>query len=234
MASDTLGFAAIGGQTELSSMFQAIMDGLRAQLVAHANVFAGQGSGQAVLTVKLRDGGEPVTKPFTFKSDRDYNAPLPPPTVNAGDLLYQAKDNSYLFNLSVGNPQSVDKLNVDIEETDGGTTVVNDLQINLEGREPPLQTSFSAEDFKAGTKYTIKIQAIDFDGILFEFPGDNSPCSRTNKTILACKEFTYPGQEIQGCEFEIQSHREDYDRRVFVFDLAMPAFCCLLYTSRCV
>ena len=70
MAGDTLGFSAIGGQTELSSMFQAIMDGLRAQLVAHANVFAGQGLGQAVLTVKLRDGGEFVTQPFGFMSDQ--------------------------------------------------------------------------------------------------------------------------------------------------------------------
>ena len=85
MAGDTLGFAAVGGQTELSSMFQAIMDGLRAQLVAHANVFADQGLGQAVLTVKLRDGSKSVTKPFGFTSTKDYNAPLPPAAVRIAE-----------------------------------------------------------------------------------------------------------------------------------------------------
>lgn len=225
MADDTLAFSVIGRQTELSAMFQEIMDGLNAQLVAHANVYPQQGLGQALLAVKPRDANRFFTNTFNFLSDRDYNAPPPPAVVRITELLYQPPDDSYLLTLSVGNPQSVDRLILNVEETDGGKTVVNNVQINLEGREV-LQTDFDADQLlKAGKKYTLKIQAVDSNDLYLEVPGDSSSCSRDDKTILACKEFTHEPPIAPGCEFEIQSVTPDYAQKVFVFDLSMPALC---------
>ena len=51
MAVNSGGFSVTGGETNLQSMFQEIMDGLNAQLVASANVFARKGNNQAALTV---------------------------------------------------------------------------------------------------------------------------------------------------------------------------------------
>ena len=77
-------------------------------------------------------------------------------------LLYQQQDNSYDLTLSVGNPQSVDRLILNVEETDGGKTVGDNVEINLEGSEV-LKTDFDANLLKAGKKYTLKIQAVELE-----------------------------------------------------------------------
>lgn len=224
LADATSAFSAIGGQTELSAMFQAIMEGLNAQLVAYAQVYPNQGLGQAVLAVKPRDVDASVTTMFNFLSDKDYSAPLPPAAVRISQVLYQPQDNTYQLAISLANPQSIDQLILNVEETEGGKTAVTNLHINLNGRDA-IQTDFSAQNLQAGENYTIKVQAIDADGYLLEASSDDTSCPRGDKTYLACKAFAHDPPVAPGCEFVIQSVAPDYQRGVFVFDLAMQAQC---------
>ena len=224
MADSTLGFSAIGGQTELSAMFQTIMDGLNAQLMARAAVSPQQGLGEALLAIKSRNKDAFVSTMFNFLSDKNYNAPLPPAPVRIMELLYQTQDNTYLLTMSVGNPQSVDRLLLNVEELDGGKIVFNNVVINLEGREV-LQVDFAGEMLKDGQNYRITIQAVDSSDVYLEGPSQDPFCSRDDKTILGCKEFTHEAPLVPGCEFVIRAFSPDYARKVFVFDLAMPAFC---------
>ncbi len=224
LADATNAFSAIGGQTELSAMFQAIMEGLNAQLVAYAQVFPSQGLGQAVLAVKPRDAGVFVTTMFNFESDKDYSAPLPPAAVSISQVRYLPQDNMYQLAISLANPQSIDRLIINVEETEGGKNVVTDLQINLDGRDA-LQTDFSARDLQAGKTYTVKIKAVDANDYVLEASSDDTSCPRGDRTFLACKEFKHEPPETPGCAFAIQSVSPDYARGVFVFDLAMPAQC---------
>lgn len=224
LADATNAFSAIGGETELGAMFQAIMEGLNAQLVARAQVHPRQGLGQAVLAVKPRDVDAFLTTMFTFESDKDYSAPLPPASMSISQIRYLPQDNMYQLALSLANPQAIDRLIINVDETDGGKNVVTDLQINLEGRDA-LQTDFSAEDLQAGRSYTIKIKAVDASDFVLEASSDNTSCPRGDKTFLACKEFKHEPPETPGCAFAIQSMSSDYARGVFVFDLAMPVQC---------
>lgn len=224
MAEATSAFSAIGGQAELDAMFQAIMDGLNAQRVARANIFPSQGLGQAVLAVKPRDMGIPVTTMFNFISDKNYQAPLPPPAVRISQLVYQAQDNTYLLALSLVNPQAIDRLVFSIEETEGGKTVPLDLEINRGDRDV-VQIDFSARDLEANKTYTLKVQAVDTGEFLLETATDSPSCPKGDKTYLACKEFKHEPPVAPGCDFIIQSVTPDYAAGEFVFDLVMPAFC---------
>jgi uncharacterized protein YegL len=224
LADATRAFSAIGGQTELSAMFQAIMEGLNAQLVARAQVYPNQGLGQAVLAVKPRDVDAFVTTMFNFESDKDYSAPLPPAAVSISQVRYLPQDNMYQLAISLANPQSIDRLIINVEETEGGKNVVTDLQINLDGRDA-LQTDFSARDLQAGKTYTVKIKAVDANDYVLEASSDDTSCPKGDRTFLACKEFKHEPPETPGCAFAIQSVSPDYARGVFVFDLAMPAQC---------
>ncbi len=224
MAEETRAFSVIGSQTELGAMFQTIMDGLNAQLVARANIFPSQGLGQAVLAVKPRDVNAFVTTMFNFISDRNYQAPLPPPAVRDPQLVYQAQDNTYLLTLSLVNPQAIDRLVLSIEETEGGKAVPINPEINRGDRDV-IQIDFPAHMLQAGKTYTIKVKAVDAKGDVIETMTDNSSCPKGDKISLACKEFKHEPPVAPGCEFTIQSMTPDYAAGVFVFDLVMPAFC---------
>lgn len=224
MAEATSAFSVIGGQTELGAMFQGIMDGLNAQRVARANIFPSQGLGQAVLAVKPRDVNAFVTTMFNFVSDKNYQAPLPPPAVRISQLVYQAQDNTYRLALSLVNPQAIDRLVFSIEETEGGKTVPLDLEINR-GDSDVIQTDFPARGLDAGKTYTLKVQAIDAGDFLLEAATDSPSCPKGDRTYLACKEFKHEPPVAPGCEFTIQSVTPDYAAGVFVFDLVMPEFC---------
>lgn len=223
MAGATSAFAAIGGQTELDDLFQTIMDGLNAQLVARAQVYPRAGLGQAVLAVRPRDLNLFATTMFNFQSDRSYAEPLPPVTVRINQLDFQPAAASYLLQVAVGNPQSADRLILGVEETEGGKTVVKNLEINLNQRDL-LQTDLPAGNLLPGRKYTIKIQAVDANDQFLTRPAEVQGCS-DDPTVLGCKEFTHEPPVAPGCEFAVQSVESDYSRQVFHFDLVMPAQC---------
>ena len=223
MAGATGGFSAIGGQTELEDLFQTIMDGLNAQLVARAQVYPKAGLGQAVLAVRPRDLNLFATTMFNFQSDRDYAEPLPPVTVRVNEVNFQPTDNSYLLELGVSNPQSADRLILSVEETDGGKTVLKNVEINLNKRDL-LQTEMPADALLAGRKYTIKIQAVDANDKFLTLPQGAKGCS-DDPTVLGCKEFTHEPPVSPGCEFSVQSVISDYDQQALHFDLVMPKQC---------
>lgn len=223
IASATRGFAVTGGQTDLEDMFQAIMDGLNAQLVARAVVYPRQGTGQAVLAVRPHDLNAFVTTMFNFRSDKDYAEPLPPVAVRVTELTFLPDNNTYQVGLGVGNPQSADRLIVSIEETEGGKTVLKGLEINVEGR-AALQTDLPAANLTAGRKYTIKFQAVDVANNFLTLPEGADACS-DDPTVLGCKEFTHEPPVAPGCEFAVQSVASDYTNQVLRFDLVMPKQC---------
>lgn len=224
LADATRAFSATGGETELGAMFQTIMEGLNAQLVARAQVFPSQGLGQAVLAVKPQNVDTFLTTMFNFESDRDYSAPLPPASVSISQIHYLLQNNLYQLAISLANPQSIDRLIINVEESEGGKNVVTDLQINLDGRDA-LQTDFSARDLQAGRSYIIKIKAVDANGYVLEASNENTSCPKGDRIFLACKDFKHEPPETPGCAFAIQSVSPDYARGVFVFDLAMPTHC---------
>jgi len=172
MAQNTGGFSALGDETNLSTMFREIMEGLNSQQVAHANVYARQGENQGVLTLASRDEVEVSSAPFVFVSDRDYTAPPPAPEVRVPGLTYDAKANSYQLSLAIANPQQVVKLVLSLEETDGGKTVFSE-ELNLDGRET-MQTDFPATSLTPGENYTLFIRAVD--------PGGPTPAVSTTTT----------------------------------------------------
>ncbi len=160
----------------------------------------------------------------SFASQVNYSAPLPQVTIHAIRVVYQPQDNVYLLTFSVANPQLVNRLILSVEETDGGKIVVDDVEINLAGQES-LRTDFQAQDLRDGKTYTIKIRATGFDNYYLVAPANSTSCSKDDPTTIGCHEFTHELPVEPGCDFSIQSVVSDYERRVFVFDLAMPALC---------
>ena len=90
-------FWATGGETNLSSMFEEIMQGVKSQWVARARVFADKGPNQAVLNVKLRDTSISLTNMFQFNSPTDYDEPSPPVVVKITGLVYNKAQQNYLL-----------------------------------------------------------------------------------------------------------------------------------------
>lgn len=220
MAQVTGGFSALGDETNLSTMFRDIIQGLNSQQVARANVYARQGENQGVLTLLSRDGVEVSSAPFVFVSDRDYTAPPPAPTVRIPGLTYDAKANSYQLSLAVANPQQVAMLVLSLEETDGGKTVSSE-ELNLQGREN-LQTDFSAASLTPGENYTVLIRAVDHDGNMIELPGNGGIGSNTDRTILTSKEFSHEPPVVSGVPFGIRSVNPDFASKSLLVTLDLP------------
>ncbi|MCB0257118.1 MAG: VWA domain-containing protein [Anaerolineae bacterium] len=224
MAHDSGGFSAMGGTTDLSTMFREIMDGLNSQLAAHAEVYARQGENQGVLTLRSNDGVETSSAPFVFISDRDYTAPPAAPEIHVPGLSYDSEANSYQLALSVSNPEPVAKLILTLEETDGGKTVIT-KEINLQGQ-PTLQTVFSGEDLTPKTSYTAKISAVDQQGFLFERT-NRGGFNNDDETVLASKEFIHDPKAplVPPCNIlsvNSDAVNLDTEKRQFTVDLEMP------------
>lgn len=221
MAAASSGFAALGDETNLSSMFREIMDGLNSQLAARTAVFARQGENQGVLTLRSRDGLEVSSAPFVFQSDRDYTAPPAAPEITIPGLSYNADDNSYQLALSVANPEQIALILLSLEETDGGKTIFGNEERNLQGRDN-LQTDFSAAGLTPGENYTLFVRAVDHDGNMIQREEGDGFSQNPDKTILASKEFKHEPPEVSGAEFQIQSVNPDFDSDTLLVDLALP------------
>lgn len=220
MAQVSGGFSAMGGETNLSTMFREIMDGLNSQLAARANVYARQGENQGVLTLRSRDGLEVSSAPFVFVSDRDYTAPPAAPEIRVPGLTYDAEANSYQISLAIANPQQVARLVLSLDETDGGKTVFSE-ELDLQGREA-LQPSFSASGLTPGENYTANIRAVDAQGLMIERADNGGFNSSADSTILASKEFKHEPPQASGVPFTIQSVNPDFDAKSLMVALDMP------------
>ncbi len=212
MAKDTVAYSAIGGQTNLTGLFQEIIDGLNSQLVARANVFATQGENQAVLAVKVRSVDSPLTTTFSFFSNTNYDLPPPPVSAQIGSLQYDAANNIYLLSLSVANPEAIHQLIINAWDVRRGTQVTVD-QI-FESPDPTLVVELDASNFEVGREYSIHIQATDEDGFLIT--------DEEGETLLAETEITYEPNQAEAIEFTIQSVNADYENGLLFIDLDVP------------
>ncbi len=212
MAAETIAFSAIGNQTNLSSLFQEILDGLNSQLVARANVFATQGENQAVLTVKVRGNDTPLTTTFNFFSNTNYDLPPPPVNIQVSSLQYDELADVYLLSLSVTSPESVRQLIINVWDVRRGTQVLNDLF--FENPAPTLVVELDAAGFEAGRQYSIRVQAEDKEAFLI--------VNEDEETILAESEFVYDPPQAEAVEFTIQSVNADYESGLLIIDLDVP------------
>ncbi|MCB0253065.1 MAG: VWA domain-containing protein [Anaerolineae bacterium] len=219
MAQITGGFSALGDETNLSTMFREIMEGLNSQQAARANVYARQGENQGVLTLLSRDGVEVSSAPFVFVSDRDYTAPPPAPDVRVPGLTYDPEANTYRLALAIANSQQVGQLVLSLEETDGGKTVFSE-ELNPQGRET-LETDFSAASLTPGENYTVFIRAVDPDGFMIERP-DTGGFNDNDRTILTSKEFTHEPPVVNGVPFGIRSVNPDFTTKSLMVTLDLP------------
>jgi hypothetical protein len=209
MASETIAFSAIGNQTNLGGLFQEIMDGLNSQLVARANVFAAQGENQAVLTVKVRGNDSPLTTTFNFFSNRSYDLPPPPVTVQFNSLQYDAVADVYRLSLGITSPDSILQLIVNVWDVRRGTQVSTDLIFANPG--PTQEMELDASGFEAGREYSIRVQALDKEQFLIT--------NEDEETILAESEIVYEPPQAEPVEFTIQSVNADYVNEILVIDL---------------
>ena len=212
MAQDTIAFSAIGGATNLNSLFQQILDGLNSQLVARANVFASQGENQAVLAVKVRDVASPLTTTFNFFSNTAYDAPPPPVSTQISSIQFDPANNLYFLSLSVASPEEIHQLIINVWDVRRGTQVTAD-QI-FENPSPTLVVEMDAANFEAGREYSIHVQAIDEEGFLI--------ADEEGETLLAETEIVYEPEQAEAVEFTIQSVNADYENGLLFIDVDAP------------
>ena len=209
MAADTAAFSAIGNQTNLSGLFQEIMDGLNSQLVAHADVFATQGENQAVLSVKVRDVEVPLTATFNFISDINHDAPLPPAGIQINSLIYEEDDNMYVLSLGIANAESIHQLIVNVWDVRRGTQESTDQ--TFENLDQTLVVELDASDLEAGREYSIHIQAKSEDGSLI--------ADEKGNTVLAKAKIIHDPAQASPVEFTIEAITPDYDNGLLIVSI---------------
>lgn len=212
LAKDTVAYSAIGGETNLVSLFQEIIEGLNSQLVARANVFARQGENQAVLSIKVRDRDAPLTTTFSFFSNTNYDLPPPPVNIQISSLQYDQPNDLYLLSLSATNPESILQIVVNVWDVRRGVQVTTDQFFENPG--PTVVVELGTEAFEAEREYSIHVQAIDKDGFLVQ--------NEDGETILAEREIVYEPPQAEAVEFSIQSVNADFENGLLFIDLDVP------------
>lgn len=210
LAGDTLGFSAIGGQTNLSSLFQEIMDGLNSQWLARASVCTGPGAIEAVLKAQIRDAAFPPAA-FIFNSAQDCRQAPTPPDVNISSVRYDPSaynldaptpgGDLYRVTLSIVSPEQLQRVIVSVWDVAGGTQVVQDKFYDTFTSGLPIE--IETLGLIAGREYRIQVYAEDTDGFLIRKPQPESSSSSPPTTLLATHEFKYeppqkaPPQPVQ-------------------------------------
>ncbi len=210
LATDTVAFSAIGGQTNLGSLFQEIIDGLNSQFVARANVFAEQGENQAVLSIIPQRSDSTLTATFSFISNRDYDLPAPPVNVQISSLQYNEEEDVYFLSLSLASPESISRIVVNVWDVRRGVQVSPDQFFENPGE--TLLIELPTDNFEVEREYSIHVQAIDQEGFLIQ--------DEEGETLLAESEIVYePPQPPEPIEFSIQSVNADYENGFLTIDL---------------
>lgn len=169
LAKGTIGFVAIGNQTNLSSMFEQIMAGLNSQWLATATVYPRKGRNDAVLKVRTSDQNPlEFTTSFAFNSTID-TLTLPPPVKGGISSVKEtptADGFSYEFSISAtsANLSSIKYLAVEIVDA-GNQRVYEKLFKTPEVDERDEFTQLISVDdsiLKPG-EYAIRLWALDLN-----------------------------------------------------------------------
>lgn len=192
MSKETLGFSAIGNQTNLGGLFQEIMDGLNSQWVASTNVCTRQGAIEAVLKAQLRETAF-TPAPFTFISAQNCRPPVTPPDADVTSIRYDSQEDRYYLALNLTSADQIQRLIVNVWDDRGGTQVSNDLSFFQP--ETTLTVELSTEGLIPGREYRVQVLAEDARGLLFEKPQERSTRRDILETILAVANFVYEPPE---------------------------------------
>lgn len=214
MASDTLGFSALGGRENLGSLFERIIDGLNSQLVARAKLYPNQGENLAALSIKLRDVAAPVSTTFNFFSDRDYDVPPPPVTSKITSLIYDDDQDVYNLSLSVSSPEQLQQVIVEVWDEKNGTQVPP-AQI-FENPEATLQLERNSDGLIDGREYSFRVKALDKKGFLVTV-------GEEQETMLDVAQFVYEPPQRESVAFRIKSAQANYGTEQLTIDVDVLA-----------
>ncbi|MCD4685576.1 MAG: FHA domain-containing protein [Anaerolineae bacterium] len=173
MASQTGGLSAIGGEAELDSLFNDIMNALKSQWLAKGLFYPLAGTHTATLTVTL-DDGTMLSAVVTFDVLRDYASPEPPtptptPIVVDLEILSVTTDVEqeivYLEVLTQGE-QIVDRYRFDF--FDRQTSQLLDQHI----LPAPLPEPIAIPAGRLQGNIRVVLRALDRQGNIIEFPGE--------------------------------------------------------------
>lgn len=229
IAVNTAASLMVAGSTDLGAVAWQVMDTLKVQWLAQAEVTPGQGENQATLSLKLGDLDRPLTTAFTFASNRNYIPPTPPPPQPAeirpnpvqqptviprlelNALSYTEAGNRYSLSVSLANPQVIDQLAVKIEDEGGVLTLAKDVPVE---DLPLLEIDLDANNFTAEQKYNITVSALDQFGQLIEVQDEDNQIP-----IRVAKEFTHTPVPPTVVEFSIESVTANYVENQLILDL---------------
>ncbi|MCB8984531.1 MAG: VWA domain-containing protein [Ardenticatenaceae bacterium] len=198
LARETGGLAAIGNQAALADSFRQIIEGLRSQFLASAQLFPTQGDHSATLTVNLRDGGS-LTENFTFTAGRDYFRP-PEPVELALDSLRPDEAGNLVLTLEVTSPEQVGQVEVNVLED--GVLVSRYTSTDIA---PLLPIDLDTADLEPGRQYAIEVTADGPDGTAVK--------NADGETILLEHSFRYdPNVEVVPVAIRIEPVRVDEAR----------------------
>jgi hypothetical protein len=122
MAASTGGFTAIGGQDDLPTSFDRIMQALKAQWMIEVPVYPRKGTNNAVLNLTLQ-GGQVLNKAFNFTSETDYKGPPNPVSLSFAGLALNAAEQIYEAQLTITSPSLVEYVKISVWDTDAGIKV---------------------------------------------------------------------------------------------------------------
>jgi len=211
MASETLAFSIIGNQTDLSSSFGKIMDGLNSQWVARAKpVFARKGVNSAVLQVKLQGVDTPLSATFDFESSKDYDPPLAPVMIKITGLTQQ--EDIYNLALSIGSPSLIQKIVVEVWDSERGTVIGTSSEYESPGA--TLLAKRSLDGLEGDRKYSFKVKAVDKSGNFITKQTDGKV---TDEIILDQKDFVPPQRAV--VEFSIEAINPNLDTQQLSIEL---------------
>jgi hypothetical protein len=170
MATNTGGFSAIGGQTDLSKSFGEIMDALKAQWMVETVIYPVQGNNDASLSVVLKDN-QSLSVPFSFTSSTTYAGPASPVSADFSGLLFHPENNTYDIQLSLTSPELVSYVKVSIWDTKGGSKVAEYVF-----KDPVSNNTFNfpTDQLTVGNEYELHIIAVSRK--------DNTPFPLTRDT----------------------------------------------------
>ncbi len=242
LASETRGMAAIGGQNEIDDLFKQVFAGLVNQYVANFEVLAKPGRNEAFLEVRLSGAGETIKSPvFEFDSPKNYIPPTPAPTprpttpppppptaaptatpLPATEVIFNggAKLDSdrgvYVFSISIGNPQIIDRLVILV--LDGNGLQTDQQTILLDGR-ATLDFDIALSRLKPDQEYVVRIQGIDKSGRLVPIPQRESALRDEPQVVLAETKFKHVVEQAAPLEVKIRSIRPDFEQGKLIIEL---------------
>jgi VWFA-related protein len=168
MATTTGGFSAVGGQSDLTKSFGFIMDALKEQWMAQAEVYPKQGVNNATITVTLKDSQTTISKAISITSNTDYLGPPSPVTADFSGLLFHPENSTYDIQLNLTSPGNVSSVQVAIWDSKSGSKVAE-----YTFKDPVASNTFNfpTDQLIVGGDYELHITALS--------RSDNTPFNLT-------------------------------------------------------